>query len=92
MRIKKPFRLSHVALYSKGWYETSDDVVSDLIKILNLDDYSPFDKNDVLIGLRYFVYMFFLFALSVMSPRPHLRGVGALKPGNCSRFAYVQVI
>jgi hypothetical protein len=48
MRLKKPFRLSHVALYSKGWYETSDDVVSDLIKILKLDDYSPFDKNDVL--------------------------------------------
>ena len=38
------FKLSHVVLYAKGWYQKSDDIWKDLKKILNLDDYSPFDK------------------------------------------------
>lgn len=46
--MKDKFKLTHVTLYAKGWYTHSDDVVSDLIRVLNLDGYSPFDKRDVL--------------------------------------------
>lgn len=43
----KKFKLSHLVLYSKGWYERTDDVWEDLKKILALDDYTPFTKSDV---------------------------------------------
>jgi len=51
MNCKSPFYLSHVTLYAKGWYNRSEDIVSDLIKILKLDDYTPYDKNDVVLIL-----------------------------------------
>lgn len=41
------FKLSHLVLYAKGWYKKTDDIWADLLKILKLDDYTPFDKNDV---------------------------------------------
>lgn len=41
------YNLSNVVLYAKGWYKTTDDVWADLQKILELDKYTPFDKNDV---------------------------------------------
>jgi hypothetical protein len=44
----KIFKLGHVALYAKGWYKRSDDVWQDLLQILKLDNYTPFNKNDVL--------------------------------------------
>lgn len=47
-KIKIMIPLNHFILYSKGWYNQTDDVVQDLIKILQLDGFSPFDKNDVL--------------------------------------------
>lgn len=50
MRLKdknKPFSLSHITLYAKGWYKITDDVVKDLLHILRLDDYSPQTLNDV---------------------------------------------
>ena len=43
----KIFKLGHVALYAKGWYKRSDNIWQDLIQILKLDNYSPFNKNDV---------------------------------------------
>lgn len=43
----KKFGLSHTVLYSKGWYCKTDDVFEDLIKILRLDDYTPFNKSNV---------------------------------------------
>lgn len=45
--MENKFKLSHVVLYAKGWYKHSDDIWEDLKKILELDDYSPFDKMDV---------------------------------------------
>jgi hypothetical protein len=42
------------------------------------------DKKEVLIGLLNLTYTFFLLFTSVISPTSHLRGVGALKPGNCA--------
>jgi len=47
MKIKNKFPLSHVTLYSKGWYNHSENIIFDLIKILELDNYSPFDQRDV---------------------------------------------
>lgn len=41
------FKLTHVALYAKGWYKQTDNVWEDLIGILKLDDYTPFDRSDV---------------------------------------------
>jgi len=47
--MKKQFKLSHLALYAKGWYKKTDDIWADLLKILELDNYTPFTKNDVFI-------------------------------------------
>lgn len=47
MKDKKIFPLSHVVLYAKGWYKRTDNVWDDLLKILELDNYSPFDRSDV---------------------------------------------
>ena len=41
------FELGYVALYAKGWYEVSDNIIEDLKKVLRLDDYTPFTNNDV---------------------------------------------
>lgn len=41
------FKLSHVVLYSKGWYCKTDDIWEDLKHILKLDGYTPFNKSDV---------------------------------------------
>jgi len=45
--MKERFKLSHLVLYAKGWYAKTDDVWEDLQKILRLDNYTPFHKNDV---------------------------------------------
>jgi hypothetical protein len=47
MQILKPFPLSHVALYAKGWYRKSDNIFEDLRKILEFDNYTPFTNADV---------------------------------------------
>ena len=44
---KEVFPLSHTVLYAKGWYEKTDNIWEDLKKILVLDNYTPFTKNDV---------------------------------------------
>lgn len=49
--MKSQFPLSHITLYAKGWYNRSEDIISDLIKILALDNYTPYDKNDVVLIL-----------------------------------------
>jgi hypothetical protein len=41
------FNLSHVTLYSRGWYNRTDNVWEDLMEILKLDGYTPFTYNDV---------------------------------------------
>jgi hypothetical protein len=45
--MENKFKLTNVVLYAKGWYLRTDDVFDDLIKILELDNYTPFDKMDV---------------------------------------------
>jgi len=45
--MKNKFKLTNVVLYAKGWYLRTDDVWEDLKKILQLDNYTPFDKMDV---------------------------------------------
>lgn len=41
------FKLSHVVLYSRGYYNKSGDIWTDLKQILQYDDYTPFSNNDV---------------------------------------------
>ena len=41
------FPLTNVVLYAKGWYVKTDDLWDDLKKVLELDNYTPFTKNDV---------------------------------------------
>ena len=39
--------LKNVTLYAKGWYKKSNDIIEDLKKCLNADDYCPCDRGDV---------------------------------------------
>lgn len=48
---KQKFKLAHIALYAKGWYQKTDNIYADLKKILVLDGYTPFSNNDVFIIL-----------------------------------------
>jgi len=41
------FTLTNTVLYAKGWYLQTDDLIEDLKKILELDGYTAFIKNDV---------------------------------------------
>lgn len=43
----KIFPLTHLVLYSKGWYKHSDNIWDDLKIILDMDGYTPFTKGDV---------------------------------------------
>jgi hypothetical protein len=45
--MEKKFKLTNVVLYAKGWYKRTDNVWEDLMKILELDDYTPFSNNDI---------------------------------------------
>lgn len=47
MNNKQKFPLSYVTLYAKGWYQKSDNLEEDLIKILKLENYTAFDLFDV---------------------------------------------
>ena len=41
------FKLLHVAKYAKGHYAPTDDIIADLILCLELDDYMPSTKSDI---------------------------------------------
>lgn len=45
--MENKFKLTNLVLYAKGWYKKTDNIWEDLIKILELDNYTPFDKMDV---------------------------------------------
>jgi hypothetical protein len=45
--MEQKFKLTNVVLYAKDWYLRTDDIWADLQKILELDDYTPFNKRDV---------------------------------------------
>ena len=44
---KKQFSLGHVTLYAKGWYNSTNDIWHDLSQMLQLDDYTPYDNQDI---------------------------------------------
>ncbi len=48
MQTKEKCNLSHTILYSKGWYNKTNDVIEDLKRILCYDDFQPCDKNDII--------------------------------------------
>lgn len=82
--MEKKYKLSHLVLYAKGWYKKSDDVWEDLKKILELDNYSPFDKVDV--------YSIIISSLSDKEFYPRfieLREVlNGIHPDNCWKYGY----
>lgn len=41
------FKLSNLVLYAKGWYLNTEDIYSDLIKILELDGFTVFSNTDI---------------------------------------------
>lgn len=46
--MEKPFSLQNVVLYAKNWYETTDDMWGDLVKMLHRDGHScAKTKHDV---------------------------------------------
>jgi len=54
--MENKFKLSHTVLYSKGWYNKTDDIMEDLKKSLILDGYSDMidSKNVVSIMINRF--------------------------------------
>ena len=47
-KMEKPFSLENVVLYAKNWYETTDDMWADLLKMLHRDGYvCAKTKNDI---------------------------------------------
>lgn len=81
--MEQKFKLTNVVLYAKGWYKKSDDVWEDLKKILELDDYSPYDKMDV--------YNIILIAVqnSNIYRWIELREVlNGIHPSNCWKYGY----
>jgi hypothetical protein len=44
--MEKKFKLTNLVLYAKGWYK-KEELWSDLKKILELDNYTPFTNFDV---------------------------------------------
>lgn len=80
----KQFQLAHLVLYAKGWYKKTDDIWEDLKKILVLDDYTPFTKNDVyIVILGCFSRAEFDYRANDL--RPVLEGI---HPAECWKFGY----
>ena len=44
--MKDQFYLAHVVLYAKRWYAWTDDIYDDLSKVLELDGYPGYRKNE----------------------------------------------
>jgi len=81
--MENTFKLTNVVLYAKGWYKQTDDVFADLIKVLELDNYSPFDKMDV--------YSIIISATqnSQLYRWTELKEVlNGIHPGNCWKYGY----
>lgn len=49
--MEKTFRIKHVALYTKGWYERSENVWNDLNKCLQKDDYLLTQHRDEILAI-----------------------------------------
>jgi hypothetical protein len=81
--MERTFKLTNFVLYAKGWYHETDDIWTDLIKMLNLDGFSPFDKSDV--------YSILLSAVqdSQIYRWTELKEVMyGIHPNNCWKFGY----
>lgn len=83
MEKESKFKLTNVVLYAKGWYLQTDDVWSDLTKILELDDYSPFCKMDVYSIISNSVQNSNLYRWTEL--KEVLNGI---HPNNCWKYGY----
>lgn len=78
------FRLKHFALYAKKWYAQSDDIWADVKKCLEADQYTPFDRMDIISIVHRNVCRInkknvedFVFAM-----------IQEIHPNNCWKFGY----
>lgn len=77
------FKLTNVVLYAKGWYKKTDNIWEDLRKILELDDYTPFDKMDV------YSIILSRFQESNIYRITELKEVlNGIHPNNCWKYGY----
>lgn len=82
--MKKKYKLSHLVLYAKGWYKKSDNIWEDLIKILELDGYSPYNIDDV-----YNIILSSLDSSEFTHRFTELREVlYGIYPSNCWKYGY----
>jgi hypothetical protein len=77
------FKLTHVTLYAKGWYLRTNDIWDDLIKILDLDGYTPFDKMDVYSILLSEVQNSQIYRWTELK-----EVMNGIHPSNCWKFGY----
>ena len=75
--------ISHTVLYSKGWYKKGN-IWKDLIKTLECDGYTPFDKGDIL-GIL-------MSSFDKLNPEKYFRRineiVSGISPKECWRKGY----
>lgn len=81
--MEQKFKLTNVVLYAKGWYKQSDNIWNDLIEILKLDNYSPFDKWGVYSILIGAVQSSNIYRWSEL--KEVLNGI---HPNNCWKYGY----
>ena len=81
--MKNTFKLSHLVLYAKDWYLKTDNIWEDLIKILELDNYTPFDKMDVYSIILSSVQNFGLYKWTELT-----EVLNGIHPANCWKYGY----
>lgn len=81
--MEQKFKLTNVVLYAKGWYKTTDDIWEDLKKILELDNYTPWDKNDV-----YSILLSATQASNIYRWTELKEVLMGIHPNNCWKYGY----
>lgn len=82
-KMENKFKLTNLVLYAKGWYLKTDDIWADLIKILELDDYSPFNKMDIYSIIINSVQNSNLYRWTELS-----EVLNGIHPNNCWKYGY----
>lgn len=78
-------KLKHVALYTKGWYQRTDDIWADIQACLVGDDYTPFTKQDILdIVIRNVTPLFSNYTVSDFT----IELISSINPVECWKNGY----
>lgn len=81
--MESKFKLTNVVLYAKGWYKRTDNVWDDLIKILELDGFQPFNKWDV-----YSIILTAVQKSNIYRWTDLTEVLMGIHPNNCWKFGY----